>query len=165
MKTKTRKTVQAFSAAALAFAGFFLSPGDARGAGLQKIELQEAIAIALQKNHDYKIALRQQKAAEEKINQAWSQLYPALESEASMARQWAPHGFLSLSDGQYDLKLLQVKFGVNPGAFYESLLMSRKGYKAAVEEVRRTRNTIANNVIKAYFNILLAEDMIVLKNT
>ncbi len=60
----------------------------------------------------------------ERVNHAWRMLYPGLESEASLARQGAESGFLSLANGQYDIKLVQVRFGINPVAFYHTLQMS-----------------------------------------
>jgi outer membrane protein len=127
------------------------------------ISLDEAIGIALLNNHDYKIALQKMKAADERVKGVWGQLMPALESEASLARQSAENGFMSLSDGQYDIKVVQLRFGINPGIFYNSLKLSRKAYISTREEVRRIRASISYDVIKAYFSLLLSEEMIKLR--
>ena len=131
---------------------------------LKKISLDEAIGIALRNNHDYRISLQRLKAADERIKGVWGQLMPALESEASLARQGAESGFMSLSDGQYDIKVVQLRFGINPGIFYNSLRLSRKAYISAREEMRRIQSAISYDVIKAYFSLLLSGEMITLRS-
>lgn len=124
------------------------------------ITLEEAVAIAKKNNPDYEIARHRQKAESEKVNQVWGMLYPAIESEASLARQGAESGFLSLADGQYDVKVVQLRFGINPGSFYHGLQMSRKSYQVATEEIRRVQGDIELRVTESYFNLLLAEEMV-----
>ena len=136
-----------------------LQPGSALDA-IQRIRIDDAIALAKQNNHDYKIAMHRQKADSEKVNQAWGTLLPVIESQAAFVRQGADSGFLSMSDGQYDIRLVQVKFGINPGMFYNALQMSRKAYTASTEEVKRIKSDIEFNVIESYFNLILAEEMI-----
>jgi outer membrane protein len=131
---------------------------------LKKISLDEAIGIALRNNHDYRISLQELKVADERIKGVWGRLMPALESEASLARQGAESGFMSLSDGQYDIKVVQLKFGINPGIFYNSLKLSRKAYISAREEMRRIQASISYDVIKTYFSLLLSGEMIKLRN-
>jgi outer membrane protein len=130
---------------------------------IKTISLDDAIAMAKQSNHDLKIALQRQKGDSEKVNQAWGTLLPVIESEASMLRQGADSGFLSMSDGQYDIKIVQVKFGINPGMFYNALQMSRKAYTVSTEDVKRIKSEIEFNVIESYFNLILAEEMITIR--
>ncbi len=129
----------------------------------KKITVDEAVAIALKRNHDYVIAVQRRAIAKEKINSVWSQLMPVIESEASLTRQRAENGQMSLSDGQNDIRFVQLRFGINPGVFYNSLKASRDSYKAACQEVRRLRSEITYNVIKSYFSLLVAEEMIKLR--
>ncbi|HPC39551.1 MAG TPA: TolC family protein [Spirochaetota bacterium] len=129
----------------------------------KKISLDEAITIAKANNHDYKIALQRHKAESEKVNQAWGMLLPVVESEASLTRQGAESGFMSMMDGQYDVKVVQVKFGINPGMFYNSLQMTRKAYAVSTEELRKVKSDIEFNVIESYFNLILAEEMITIR--
>ncbi len=147
----------AFSAAA------HLDPVHAKST-LKTINLEEAIALAKQNSHDYKIALQRQKGDSEKVNQAWGMLLPVIESEASMLRQGADTGFLSMTDGQYDIRVVQVKFGINPGMFYNALQMSRKAYTVSTEDVKKIKSEIEYNVIESYFNLILAEEMITIRN-
>ena len=134
-----------------------------RGAPIA-VGLDEAVAIAKKNNPDYLIASRRQRAESEKVNQAWGMLYPALETEGSIARQGAESGIMSLAEGQYDIRVVQVRFGINPGSFYHALQTSRKGYRAATEEVRKIQSEIELRVTESYFNLLLAEEMITLGN-
>src|SRR4030042_5885944 len=138
-----------------------LHPGRLRGeTSLKKIGLEEAIRTAKRNNPDFKIALHRQKADSERVNQVWGMLSPIIESEASMLRQGADTGFLSMSDGQYDVKIVQIKFGSNPGLFYNSLQISRKAYAVSAEEVKKIKSEIEYNTIQSYFNLILAEEMI-----
>jgi len=129
----------------------------------KKITVQDAVEIALANNHDYKIAELKLKQADEKINAVWGELFPVLESEAAMTRQNAEKGFMSLSDGQLDIKFVQLKFGINPGIFYNSLQLSRKSFIASKEEVKRIKAETELAVIKSYFSLILAEEMITLR--
>jgi outer membrane protein TolC len=161
MKGITRNSTLIFIAAALAVSS---RPELLRGEpALKKISLEDAIVMAKQSNPDYRIAIQRQKADHEKINQAWGTLLPVIESQASLVRQGADTGFLSMQEGQYDIKLVQVKFGINPGMFYNALQMSRKAYIASTEEVKRIKSEVEFNVIESYFNLILAEEMITIR--
>ncbi len=129
----------------------------------ESISVDKAVSIALANNHDYKIADLRLKEAGERINTVWGELFPVLESEASLIRQDAEKGFMSLSDGQIDVKFIQMKFGINPGFFYNSLQLSRKSYITSSEEVKRIRNETELQVIKSYFSLIVAEEMITLR--
>ena len=126
---------------------------------LQKLTLNQAIDIALKNNFELLTAQQRLKQANEIIYQVWGMLYPALESEADAIRQYAENGFLSLSDGQYDLKFIQIKFGINPGNFYNTLTQSYSNYKLAKEDVKKITSTIEYNVIKSYFDVILADEV------
>lgn len=128
-----------------------------------KISLGDAVNTALANNREYKIAQMKVREADEQVNIAWNQLMPMIESEAALTRQYAENGFMSLSDGQVDLKLVQVRFSINPGVFYNNLQVSRNTYILAVEEMRRIRNDVVYNVIKSYFDFLYCEEIVRLR--
>ncbi|MFW5861179.1 MAG: TolC family protein [Spirochaetota bacterium] len=130
---------------------------------LQQVTVDRAVIVALENNHEYKRAVKNMKAAKEKVNRVWGTLLPSLESEASAMRQGAEQGFMSLSDGQYDLKLVQLTFGINPGTFYHSLKGSQKKYTSAKEEVCKIKSELEYNVIKSYFDVLLSHEMVTLR--
>jgi outer membrane protein TolC len=130
---------------------------------IKVITVQDAVSIALENNHDYKIAELKLKQADEKVKAVWGELFPVLESEAAITKQYAEKGFMSLSDGQVDIKLVQLRFGINPGIFYNSLQLSRKSYIASREEVKRIKAETELAVIKNYFSLILAEEMITLR--
>ncbi|MCL1864246.1 MAG: TolC family protein [Spirochaetes bacterium] len=129
------------------------------------ISVREAVDIALKNSHEYKLAELKFKEADENVNSVWGQLFPVLESEVSAVRQHADKGMMSLSDGQFDVKLVQVGFGINPGIFYNSLKASRSLYIASKEDIRRIKNEIELNVIKSYFSLILTEEMIALRKS
>lgn len=145
---------------AVAMSALYAESGSAPPAAPKKISVAESLAVALVHNHDYAVALYRMKEAKEKVRASWGQLMPVLESEASLARQYAENGVMSLSDGQYDIKFVQMRFGINPGVFYNSLQLSKKAYTVAKEDVRRVKSDIEYRVIRSYFNLLLAGEMI-----
>jgi len=129
----------------------------------RKITVEEAVRVALANNREYLIALSRLTQAKERVNGEWGRLFPVLESEASATRQYAENGMMSLSDGQYDIRLAQVRLGVNPGVFYNTLAASRAAYAAAKEEARRVRAGTESAVIRSYFGALAAGEMVALR--
>lgn len=124
------------------------------------LSLDEALKIGLENNHDYKIAALKEKESKERVSKVWSELMPVVESEASITRQYGESGFLSLSDGEDSIKFVQLKFGINPGVFYNSLQAAEKSYIISKEDVRRIRSEISFVVIQSYFDLLLTEELI-----
>jgi outer membrane protein TolC len=122
------------------------------------LSIDEAVRIAMDGNSEYRIALRRVQEAEEEENRAWSALMPELSSEAALMRQSADSGFMSLSDGQYSLKFLQLQLAVNPGVFYHTLESAHKTAALAREDLRRVKNELEFNVIKSYFDCILARE-------
>jgi outer membrane protein TolC len=152
--------------AVLIFAIIFSALNGTPGIADQQVKIigvDEAVSIALKNSHDYKIALIKAGQAKERVNLAWSQLMPAIESEASASRQYAENGPMSLSDGMYDIRFLQMRLAVNPGAVKNSLEAARKGHESARQELRRVRAGIELSAIKAYFDLLLAREIITLR--
>jgi len=142
-----------------------LSANDEKnGKNPEKINVNNAVQLALLNNHEYRIASFKVNKAEEGINQAWGQLVPVLESEASALRQSADNGFMSLSDGQNEIRFVQARLIINPGIFYNSLKLSRKSFIAAKEEKRRIRNDVMYSVIKSYFDVLSALETVKIRN-
>ncbi len=129
----------------------------------EKITISQAVSTALENNHDYKLAVSRLNQSEKKVQAAWSQLVPVLESEAALTRQYAENGGMSLSDGQYDIKLAQMRFSINPGSFYNSLQLSRNSFVSAKEDVNKLRNEIEFTVIKNYFAVLLSDELFKLR--
>ena len=129
----------------------------------EKIGIEKAIRIALESNQDYKIAILREKEAGEKVDAAWGQLWPVLESEASAMRQKAENGFMSMSDGQNEIRFVQLKFGLNPGIFYHSLRASQDASKIAREDVRRIKASVEHSVVKGFFDVLLAGEIVKLQ--
>lgn len=154
----------AFLAAFMIFTGINGYPEPtAAPAHFRLLSINDAVKTALQNNHEYRIALRKMEEAREKMNQVLGMLMPVLESEASALRQGAENGFMSLSDGQYDIRIVQLKFAINPGMFYNTLKQSYDGYGIAKLELERQKGDIEFNVIKNYFDLILADEMVSLR--
>lgn len=130
---------------------------------LQTISPEKAVEIAVNNNHEYKITVHKESEAKENVTNAWSQLFPVLDSEASVSRQHADSGFASLSDGQYDIKLIQARLAVNPSAFSSRLALAVSARANAAQELRRIRLKIEAQAVQSYFNVLLAQEMIRLR--
>ncbi len=130
---------------------------------LKKINLHTAIEIGLKNNHDYKIALLKQKSAKEKINAVWGQLLPVIESEVSATGQFAESGLQKSTDGMYDVRILQARFGINPGVFANSLLFSRKAYQVSTEDLKKIKSETTTSIIKSYFSVIVASEMVSLR--
>ncbi len=153
------RCIKYFTCAGLVL-GLFLHPAYSAS---ETISLDDAVRRALDNNREYKIAQLKAKEADEQVNMAWSQLMPLVESEASLTRQYADKGFMSLSDGQVDIKVVQLRFIINPGVFYNNLQVARNAYIVATEEMRRIRNEIVFNVIKGYFDYLFCGEIVALR--
>jgi outer membrane protein len=129
----------------------------------EKVSMERAVQIAFENNQDYKIALLKEKEAGEKVDAAWGQLWPVLESEASAMRQKAENGFMSMSDGQNEIRFVQLKFGLNPGIFYHSLRASQDASKIAKEDMRRIKASVEHSVVKGFFDVLVAGEIVKLQ--
>jgi len=158
---KYKRFIMPVSAVAMIIAGSFNSL--MADEPVRKVNLAEAQQIAIENNGEYRIAQANVRAADERVNVVWGQLLPVMESEASATRQGADSGLMSLSDGQYDIRLLQLKFAINPGGFNNSLKQSHAALCSAREELRRVRGNIEYSVIKSYYNVILTAEIVKLK--
>lgn len=125
-----------------------------------EISLNKALEIAAQNNLNIRIARKELREKEQQIKQNWSTLFPHLTSQASLLRQDAENGFQSLSDGQYDLRFVQLQLQINPGEFLHKLQAARDSYELSRQKLRQAEQDLEFQVIKAYFDVLLAEDQI-----
>ncbi len=130
---------------------------------LKPVSLKEARDIALKNNGEYRASQASLSAAEERVRAVWGQLLPVMESEVSATRQGADSGIMALSDGQYDVRLVQLRFGINPGGFYHTLEQSHSALKSARQETRRILSSVEYSVIKSYYDVVLAAEMVRLK--
>ena len=128
-----------------------------------EVSLGEARDIAVTGNGEVRAARANLRAAEERVRAVWGQLLPVIESEVSATRQGADSGIMSLSDGQYDIRMVQLRFGINPGGFYHTLEQSHAALKTAREESRRIIASVEYSVIKSYYDVVLTDEMVRLK--
>jgi outer membrane protein TolC len=92
-------------------------------------------------------------------------LLPELSSEAAYVNQKQNFGFMTLDDQQYDLRFVQFQFEVNPGAFYHSLRRSHKACSIAKKELLSIKKDVKFDVIKSYFDVILAREMVKLRES
>jgi outer membrane protein TolC len=132
-------------------------------AGSTQITLDEAVTTALLQNRELAAAGKRAEQTKEKVTQAWGSLLPVIESQGSASRQYAESGILALSDGAYDVRAVQVTFGVNPGATYHAVKIASEENAGAREEIRRIRYQVTSDVIQAYFSIVRARQILAIR--
>ncbi len=128
--------------------------------GEEALTLKGAVEGALNRNTGYLIALEQARESKYKVRETWGMLWPSISSDISVTFQDADEGMNAYTDGQYDITFINGQWQVNPGAFYHSLISSRKGHIMATLEARRVRADTIIQTIKNYFSIMLAAESI-----
>jgi outer membrane protein TolC len=124
------------------------------------ISPDDAIHIALTSNRDVASARVRLNASEKKLNQAWGDLMPTIESSASVSRQGAESGIQSMSDGMYDIRIVQLSLAINPGVMYNSVKIYSYEKAYAKEDVRRFEYQASSDAIRAYFSVIRASEMV-----
>ena len=132
-------------------------------AGQTQITLNEAVSTAVTQNRDLAAAGKRAEQTKEKVTQAWGSLLPVIESQGSASRQYAESGIQALSDGAYDIRAVQVTFGVNPGALYHAVKIASEENAAVREEIRRVRYQVTSDVIQSYFSIVRARQILAIR--
>ena len=140
-----------------------LSAGIPAFAGPSEISLDEAVATAYANNRELAAAVKRAEQTKERVNQAWGALLPVIESQASATRQHADSGFTALSDGSYDIRAIQVSLGLNPGGIYHAVKTASDENAAAKEEIRRLRYQVTSDVIRGYFSIIRARQILAIR--
>jgi outer membrane protein len=125
-----------------------------------EISLDNAIEIAIAHNRDLKIAENRLEQSRKKINQVWGDLFPTIESSAAATRQGAESGFSSMSDGSYDIRVVQASLTLNPGVFYNSLKIASFENAYCKEDLRRIKHLVTTDTIKSYFSIIRAAELV-----
>lgn len=124
------------------------------------LSLSGAISMSLMGNTQYINARLKMEEAKEKVIESWGGLWPSLSSSVSAQPQGADRGMNTYSDGNYNITFISGSWNLNPGAFYHSLQASRKSYISATHELRKVKAETTINAIRAYYQVLLAEETI-----
>ncbi|MBN2041595.1 MAG: TolC family protein [Spirochaetes bacterium] len=127
------------------------------------LTLKNAINIALENNNTYAISLEKVQESRYKVRESWGMLWPSLSTDVSYTRQDAEAGYSSSIESITSVTFVNGEVFVNPGVFYNTLQASRKGHIIAENEVRTTKLNTTIQTIKLYYQLLLAEEGIKLR--
>jgi outer membrane protein TolC len=155
--TLTRFIIGCFT---LCGAAMFCGLSPLYGQTTQEISLTQAVDIALSNNREMKAARSRAEQAKSKVAQAWSDLIPTIETSATAVRQGAESGINSMSDGSYDIRIIQASLFINPGVFYNTLQIASYENAYQREELRRIHFQVAADTIRAYFSVIRASELV-----
>lgn len=128
-----------------------------------ELSLKDAISISLENNNKYKIAREKVYEKDLKVREVWGELWPQLSAGASQTFWGAEKGTLTGNDGQTSLSIVKGSLGVNPGTFYNRLMVSREDRIITMNEERKVRLDTVVVTIQLYYRVLLAQDVVKLR--
>ena len=129
-----------------------------------KVTLQEAVRIALSENPTIKVAGQEIKLKKEARREAYSGLFPEANLVGSYSRAIKKQSFAMEgkvievgTDNTYSGGL-SVSLPVFAPALYKSISLTKTDVDLAVEKARSSRLDMVNQVTKAFYQLLLAQD-------
>ena len=129
-----------------------------------ELTLEKAIEIALSENPSVKVADREIEKVNYAGKSAWYALIPSLEATGQYSKYLAP-STMSLAGMVVELPTdfnatatLQLSLPLFAPALWKSIQMTGIDMRLAVEKAYASRTTLRNDVTKAYYGILLAQD-------
>ncbi|MDR1779686.1 MAG: TolC family protein [Tannerella sp.] len=128
------------------------------------LSLEQAIEIALSESPTIRIADREIERVDYSKKSAWYGLLPTLDGTGQYAKYMVP-GQMSMmgqvmnSPTDYNASLgLQLALPLVAPSLWKSIQLSELEMQMAVEKSRASKITLRNDVTKAYYSILLAQD-------
>ncbi|MDR0832808.1 MAG: TolC family protein [Candidatus Symbiothrix sp.] len=128
------------------------------------LSLEDAITIALSDNPTIKIADQEIERVDYSKKSAWQGLLPTLDGTGQYGKYAVP-GTMSLAGMKIDMPTdwtvslgLQLALPLVAPGLWKSIQLSELEMKMAIEKARASKITLRNEVTKAYYNILLAQD-------
>ena len=129
-----------------------------------KINLQDAVRIALSDNPTMKVAGQEIRLKKEARREAYAGLFPEVSLVGSYSRAIKKQSFAMMgevievgTDNTYSGGL-SVSLPVFAPALYKSISLTKTDVDLAVEKSRASRLDMVNQVTKAFFQLLLAQD-------
>jgi outer membrane protein TolC len=129
-----------------------------------ELTLEKAIEIALSENPTVKVADREIQKVNYAKKSAWYGLIPSLEATGQYSKYLAP-ATMSLAGMVVELPTdfnvtttLQLSLPLFAPALWRSIQMTEIDMQLAVEKAHASRITLRNDVTKAYYGALLAQD-------
>lgn len=136
----------------------------ARAQDTLRVTLQEAVRIALSENPTIKVAGQEIKLKKEARREAYSGLFPEANLVGSYSRAIKKQSFAMEgkvievgTDNTYSGGL-SVSLPVFAPALYKSISLTKTDVDLAVEKARSSRLDMVNQVTKAFYQLLLAQD-------
>ncbi len=129
-----------------------------------RITLQDAVRIALSENPTIKVAGQEIQLKKEARKEAFSGLFPEASLVGSYSRAVEKQSFAM---GNQTMKVgrlntysggLSVSLPIFAPALYKSISLTKTDVELAVEKARSSRLDMINQVTKAFFQLLLAQD-------
>lgn len=137
-----------------------------QGGGELMLSLEQAIEIALTDNPTIKVANQEIELKKVSQKEAWQSLLPTASLSGSMAYT-VKAAVMSLSGKQFQMGedgastwngALNVNLPVFAPDVYRTMQMTKTDVELAVEKSRASRIDLVNQVTKAYYQLLLAQD-------
>ena len=145
----------------------FLMPFAIKAQGTQppiELTLEKAIEIALSENPTVKVADMEIQRVDYSQKSAWYNILPSLTASAQYSKYAAP-ATMSLAGMVIKLPTdfnatanLQLSLPLFVPALWESIKMTKLDMQLAVEKAHASKITLRNDVTKAYYGVLLAQD-------
>ena len=135
-----------------------------QGSDTLKVNLQKALDIALSDNPTIQIADQEIKRVDYSKKEAWHGLIPSLAGSAQISKYVLPAKMSmlgNLMDNPADLvasSSLTLSLPLVVPALWRSIQMTDLQMQLANEQARASKITLRNEVTKAYYQILLAQD-------
>ncbi|GHT39267.1 transporter [Bacteroidia bacterium] len=129
-----------------------------------EVSLEEAIEIALSDNPTIKIADQEIKRVDYSKKTAWGALLPTLSASGQLTHFTIAGKIFQMGNEldiptKYQLKAgLSLQLPIIVPALWKSIQMSNLDMQLASEKARASKITLRNEVTKAYYNLLLAQD-------
>ncbi len=129
-----------------------------------KLTLDKAIEIALSENPIIKIAEKEIKKVDYSKKSAWYDILPSLSASGQYAKYLSPASMAMMgqiinSPTDYTTQAgLQLSLPLFAPALWELIKMTTLDMQLAVEKSRASKITLRNDVAKAYYGVLLAQE-------
>lgn len=136
----------------------------ARAQDTVRITLQEAVRIALSENPTIKVAGQEIRLRKEARREAYAGLFPEANLVGSYSRAIKKQSFamegkvIEVGTNNTYSGGLSISLPVFAPALYKSISLTSTDVNLAVEQARASRLDMINQVTKAFFQLLLAQD-------
>ena len=128
------------------------------------LTLEEALEIAMSENPTIKVAEKEIQRVDYSQKSAWYNLLPSLDASAQYAKYLKPASMAMMgqiinSPTDHTTQVgLQLSLPLFVPALWHAIQMTTLDMQLAVEKAHASKITMRNDVTKAYYNVLLAQD-------